>query len=212
MLNKKIAIIGYSGHGLVVAEAAIAKGYNLKYYIEREETRVNYFKLEYLGDEMHSTSEAWNKPDQYILGVGDNLIRKKIVDRFTKRNKEIINVFHPSISLSKHISTGMGNFFSRHVSVNIGTRIGSYCILNTGSIIEHECLIHDFVHIGPGATLAGNVEIGKGSFVGANSVVKQGVKIGENVIIGAGTVIIKNVSDNTTVVGNPGKNIKKNGE
>jgi acetyltransferase-like isoleucine patch superfamily enzyme len=44
--------------------------------------------------------------------------------------------------------------------------------------------------------------------IGANSVIKEGIKIGNNVIIGAGAVIINDVSDNLTVVGNPGK-IKK---
>ena len=44
--------------------------------------------------------------------------------------------------------------------------------------------------------------------IGANSVVKQGIKIGNNVTIGAGAVIINDVSDNLTIVGNPGRIIK----
>ena len=37
----------------------------------------------------------------------------------------------------------------------------------------------------------------------------QGITIGENVMIGAGAVIIKDVESNCTVVGNPGRIIKK---
>ena len=39
--------------------------------------------------------------------------------------------------------------------------------------------------------------------------VKQQISIGENVMIGAGTVIIRDVEDNCTIVGNPGRIIKK---
>jgi acetyltransferase-like isoleucine patch superfamily enzyme len=47
------------------------------------------------------------------------------------------------------------------------------------------------------------VQVGNLSFIGANAVVKQGVKIGVNVTIGAGAVILKDVPDNTVVVGSP---------
>jgi acetyltransferase-like isoleucine patch superfamily enzyme len=49
---------------------------------------------------------------------------------------------------------------------------------------------------------------GKHICIGANAVVKQGITIGRNCMIGAGSVIIKNVPDNSTIVGNPGKIIK----
>ena len=53
--------------------------------------------------------------------------------------------------------------------------------------------IGDSVYIGPGAKILGNVEIGN------------------NVVIGANTVIIKNVADNCTVFGIPGRIVSKDG-
>ena len=38
---------------------------------------------------------------------------------------------------------------------------------------------------------------------------RQQISIGKNVMIGAGAVIIKDIEDDCTVVGNPGKVIKK---
>lgn len=209
MLNKKVAIIGYSGHGLVVSEAAIEQGLNLNFYIEKSEVEKNLFELQYLGDENDMRSKAWLVPDYYILGIGNNSIRSKVVDRFLKKKKKIINVLHPKANISSNASLGNGCFISKGVSINVGSEIGNYAILNTGCVIEHECNINDFVHIAPGAVLAGNVSIGSGSFVGANSVIKQGVSIGKNVIIGAGSVIINNVPDGVVVVGNPGKILKR---
>jgi acetyltransferase-like isoleucine patch superfamily enzyme len=59
-------------------------------------------------------------------------------------------------------------------------------------------------------TLLGRVKVGDYSFIGANSVVKEGISIGNNCIIGAGTVVLCDVPSGVTMVGNPGKIIKKN--
>jgi acetyltransferase-like isoleucine patch superfamily enzyme len=53
--------------------------------------------------------------------------------------------------------------------------------------------------------LCGNVIIGKGSFVGAGAVIRQGITIGKNAVIGAGAVVVKDVADNTTVLGIPAR-------
>ena len=207
MLNKEVVLVGYSGHGYVVAEAAIASNMNLRYYTDKKQITKNPFDLAYLGFEGDLDFAFWNKEYDYILGVGDNLIRRKTADLLISKGVDLLNVIHPSASISAKVQFGIGNFISRNVSVNALVEIGDICILNTGCIIEHECIIRNGVHIAPGAVLAGNVEIGDNTFVGANSVIKQGVKIGTNVIIGAGSVILKDIADNRKIVGNPGKEI-----
>jgi len=49
--------------------------------------------------------------------------------------------------------------------------------------------------------------IKKGAIIGSNSTLLP-VTIGSNAIIGAGSVVTKDVPDNATVIGNPGKIIK----
>jgi len=207
VLNKEVVLVGYSGHGYVVAEAAIASNMNLRNYTDKKQITRNPFDLAYLGFEDDSDFAFWNKEYDYILGIGDNLIRRKTADLLISKGVDLLNVIHPSASISAKVQFGIGNFISRNVSVNALVEIGDTCILNTGCIIEHECIIGNGVHIAPGAVLAGNVKIGDNTFVGASSVIKQGVKIGANVIIGAGSVILKNIADNRKIVGNPGKEI-----
>lgn len=202
-----IVLIGYSGHGLVVGETAIKAGMPLKFYTEKKPVENNLFNLEYLGFEGDENFDGWSKPLNYILGIGDNYVRNAVALRIGLQNKFIANVIHPTANLSRHLNIGKGNFIAKNVAVNAMAKLGDYCILNTGCIIEHECKLGNAVHIAPGAVLAGNVSVGDFSFIGANAVIKQGVKIGNNVIIGAGSVIIKDVSDNQTIVGNPGKAI-----
>lgn len=45
--------------------------------------------------------------------------------------------------------------------------------------------------------------------LGAGVIIVGDVVIGNNVVVGAGSVVVKSVPDNCTVVGNPGKIIKK---
>lgn len=204
-MSDNIILIGYSGHGYVVAEAALAAGMPLNAYCERHINLLNPFKLNYLGQEDDADFAGWKGNHQFLLGIGDNAIRTKIALNILSHQQTLANVVHPETSISKYFQMGVGNFISRQVAVNTFASIGDYCILNTGCIVEHECKIGNSVHIAPGAVLTGNVKVGDFSFIGANCVVKQGVTIGSNVVIGAGSVIIKDVPDHATVVGNPGR-------
>ncbi len=49
----------------------------------------------------------------------------------------------------------------------------------------------------------------KGASIGANATILPGIVIGENAIIGAGSVVLKDVNPNSTVVGNPAREISK---
>lgn len=53
------------------------------------------------------------------------------------------------------------------------------------------------------------VHIKENAWIGANSIILPGVTIGKNAIVGAGSVVTKDVTDNTVVVGNPAKPVKK---
>ena len=206
--NRKTIIIGYSGHGLVVADAAIDCGYNLVAYCDLEKKVNNPFEIEYLGNEANLEPEYFSNDYQFIIGVGDNKIRTKIFNILISKKSIIVSIIHPDSSVSPNCEIHCGTFISRNSSINSFSQIGKNVIINTGSIIEHDCVISDDVHIAPGAVVLGNVKIGKGSFVGANSTIKEGLFIGKNVIIGAGSLALNDLADNSLFYGNPGKIIK----
>lgn len=205
--NRNNLIVGYSGHALVVADAFIESGCYLRYYTEKKRVVLNPFDLEYIGDESDEKFAGWGMQLGFILGIGDNYIRGKIGSLILSKGQRLLNVIHPSSSISKNSQLSDGIFIARGVMVNALARVHNYVILNTGCIIEHECVIDNAAHIAPGAVLAGNVRIGKRTFIGANSVIKQGVVIGDDVIIGAGSVVIKDIPDKSKYVGNPAKKI-----
>jgi sugar O-acyltransferase (sialic acid O-acetyltransferase NeuD family) len=201
----KCSIIGYSGHGLVVAEAAKLSGLPLSFYTDLSAKSENPYQLKYIGDESIESFQYWDSNYAYVLGIGDNAVRVKCAQNVLSKGRELVNVIHPDACISAEVTFGQGNFFSRNCAINPMVKIGDFCILNTSCVVEHHCLLGDGVHVAPGAVLLGNVHVGAGSFIGANSVVKQGVKIGENVIIGAGAVVLKDVGHGKTIVGNPGR-------
>jgi acetyltransferase EpsM len=201
--DRKIILVGYSGHGLVVADTAFENNLNVIGYTEKSANNVNPYKLEYLGNEASPNFDLWNLDVDFILGIGDNKIREYVYNLIIKRNKKVISVINTSASISSFATIGDGVFINRNVSINALVKIGDNVILNTGCIIEHDCVINNNVHIAPGAVLAGNVKVGSGTFIGANAVIKQGVEIGSNVIVGAGTVVLCNISNGSKIVGNP---------
>jgi serine acetyltransferase len=82
-------------------------------------------------------------------------------------------------------------------------------IINTNAIVDHDCFISSFVHICPGVSLAGEVTVGHASWVGIGSSVIQQINIGSDVKVGAGSTIIDSVPSDVTVVGSPGRIVKK---
>jgi sugar O-acyltransferase (sialic acid O-acetyltransferase NeuD family) len=207
--KQEVVLIGYSGHGYVVGEAAIIADFNLRYYADKSELLLNPFELAYLGFDGDEKFQGWSKGYRFILGIGDNDNRQKIALSLSAKGESLLTIVHPHSSISKKSQIGSGVFIARNVSVNPLATIGDYTILNTGSVIEHECIIGNSAHIAPGAVLAGNVKVGDRSFIGANSVIKQGVEIGKDVIVGAGSVIITNIPDGGKFTGNPARPINE---
>jgi sugar O-acyltransferase (sialic acid O-acetyltransferase NeuD family) len=204
----KAILLGYSGHGYVVGEAAILSGIELIGYAELKVLEQNPYGLAFLGDETKERFN-WEVCNKYVLAVGANNIRAKIANRVLEKGGKCLSVIHPDASLAKNVQIGEGTFVARNVAVNPLVQIGDNVILNSSCTIDHECQISANVHIAPGAVLAGNVRVGEGSFIGANSVIREGVKIGKNVVIGAGSVILTDVYDDQVVVGNPAKQINR---
>lgn len=205
MSDKIIILVGYSGHGFVVAETALENNMTIVGYSEKNIQESNPLNIKYLGFEGDDNFIGWSNSYTFLLGIGDNTLRQKVADLIVSKGKSLVSVIHNSASISKSVKIGKGTFVSKNVAVNSLAIIGKNVILNTGCIIEHECVLHDAVHIGPGAVLAGNVTVGERTFVGANAVVKQGIVIGKDVVIGAGSVVIANIPDGKKIVGNPGR-------
>ncbi|MFV5694897.1 acetyltransferase [Flavobacterium sp. LB3P122] len=205
MLDRKVILIGYSGHAFVVAETALENGLEIIGYSDKKESNSDPYNLSYLGFENNDDFIGWQKEVTFVLGIGNNKLRQNIANLIESKGKTVDTIIHKTAHISKNAVIGSGSFINKNVVVNALAVVGENVILNSGCIVEHECVLADAVHIGPGAVLAGNVTVGYRTFVGANAVIKQGIVVGKDVVIGAGTVVITNIPDGKKVVGNPGR-------
>ena len=200
MKMNKISVIGASGHAKVIIDIIEELGCIVENVYDQDEKKTEILN--------HKIVHNFNNiPKHSIIAIGNNCIRKKIADDYSFSLPALV---HPKSIISKYVVLGEGTVVMAGVSVNADSSIGNYCILNTNCSIDHDCKIADFVHISPNVALAGNVEVGECTHIGIGSCVKQGIRIGKNCIIGAGAVIIKDIPDGSTIVGNPGKVIKRN--
>jgi sugar O-acyltransferase (sialic acid O-acetyltransferase NeuD family) len=201
-MNKLYCIYGASGHSKVIVEILEKLGCIIKGLYDDDAKKKSL--CDYPVTNQISMLELQNV--NWIIGIGNNIIRKKIVDRNPLNFGMAID---KSSNISKRTQVGKGSVIMAGVSINSSVKIGEHAIINTNSSIDHDCILEDYIHVSPNATLCGGVQVGKGTHIGAGAVIIPEIKIGNWANIGAGTVIIKDVPDYATVVGNPGRLIKQ---
>lgn len=148
-------------------------------------------------------------PDvQLVCGVGSPGDRRELVRRAEELGATFCTLIHPHAVLTPRIKIGRGTVISAGCLFTSCINIGSHVHLNLAVTVAHDCVIEDFVTISPGVHCSGNVTINEGCFVGTGANIIEKIKIGHWSTIGAGCAVIRDVPDNATMVGVPGKVIK----
>lgn len=108
------------------------------------------------------------------------------------------------------ITVGEGTLISPRVLVGVDAIFGKNVIVRQQAIVSHDCRVGDYCFIGPNAGIMGMVTIGDKSFIGAKALIRENITIGKNCVVGMGAVVNRDVPDNSVVVGNPARAIRKN--
>ena len=205
---KRLAILGASGHGRVVAEVAQSASWDsVEFFDDADVAKAELNGLSIQGG-FERLLEKSKFYDGFHVAIGDNKTRLSILQKLLDFGLSCPNIIAPSAVVSQSASLGFGISIMANVVTNTQTIVGDGAILNTSCSIDHDCKISEGVHISPGAHLAGDVSIGNCSWVGIGSAIIQGKIIGDGSIIGAGSVVISDIPDNVTAVGIPSKTIK----
>ncbi len=204
---KNLAILGASGHGKVVADAALCAGWDrIVFFDDNWLNLKNVNKMPIEGDESSFFSRAADFNGR-VVAIGNNEQRFKKAVQLKDLGLALTTIVHPAAVVSQFSTLGSGCVIFAGAIINSNAKLGDYCIVNTGATIDHDCIIEDAVHISPGVHLAGDVRVGALSWVGIGASVRQKIKIGSHVMVGAGTVVIQDIEDYSTVIGVPGKKI-----
>lgn len=206
---KTLAVIGASGHGKVVADAALRSGWDAIAFFDDawpNLTETGIWRV--LGD-VGEFRRLYEQFDGAFVAIGDNAVRLRIHRELHTFGADLVTVIHPSAVVSEYAEIGSGCAIFANAVVSPFARIGHACIVNTAASIDHDCELADGVHVSPGGRLGGNVRVGESVWVGIGANVKHGTAIGNGAIIGAGAAVIEDVAAGITVVGVPAAPIER---
>ena len=127
---------------------------------------------------------------------------------------------HRLYTLARVISQ-VSRFFTG-IEIHPGAQIGQRLFIDHGMgvVVGETCIIGDDVVIYQGVTLGGTGKekgkrhptIGNNVVIGSGAKVLGSFTVGNNSNIGSNSVVLREVPENCTVVGNPGRIVRKNGE
>lgn len=202
---KRLAILGASGHGKVIADAALLSGFDdVVFFDDAWPKLAANGRWQVVGDSAQLLSRC-REFDGVIVAIGNNSVRASKSIALMDAGAMLTTVVHPSAVISPFAVIGSGSFIAAGAIVQVDATVGRFCIVNTNAVVEHDCALGEAVHISPGAMLAGAVTVGDRSWVGIGACARQLVRIGSDVVVGAGAVVIRSISDSCTVVGNPAR-------
>ena len=204
-MTNKLAIVGASGHGKVIADIAEQLGFIVNFYDDAypSKTHIEHWPIHGTCADLIALNNTSTASSDVVVAIGNNDIRQQKIQLLQQNNFNLITLIHPTAVISQYATIAQGSVVFAGAIINAFANIGIGCIVNTSTIIEHDCAIGDFTHICPNTALAGGVIIGSKSWIGIGSQVKQLSTIGNNCLIGAGSTVIKNISDNVTAFGSP---------
>jgi len=142
-----------------------------------------------------------------LISISKPDAKLKVVEALEAKGAEFTTFVHPSVILGDEVVLGKGVVMCPNSVASYNANIQDFVCINLGTTIGHD------TKIGKGSTLSSQVdicgyaEIGEGVFIGSKATVSPKVKVGNFAKIGAGSVLLKNVKENTFVMGNPAKRI-----
>lgn len=201
----RLAILGASGHGKVIADAALLSGWShISFFDDAWPDLQSNGIWSVEGDTKHLLEHLFDY-DGVIVGIGSNKIRAEKQSLLHRYHANLATIIHPEASVSSFAKVSEGCVVFAQAVINAFAQVQSGCIINSGAVVEHDSMVGNYCHISPNAVLAGGVQLGQQVWVGASSSIKQCLSIGDFAVIGMGAVVINNIPSHTTVVGNPAK-------
>ncbi|MEW5942683.1 MAG: NeuD/PglB/VioB family sugar acetyltransferase [Pseudomonadota bacterium] len=209
---KRLAVLGASGHGKVVADAAELAGWNEIVFFDDAWPSRNTNGIWKVAGDTTSLLAAGGQFDGVVVAIGDNRVRLEKQNLLLERSLPVVSVIHPAAVVSRYAAIGTGSVLFAGAVVNAGAALGQGCIINTGASVDHDCVLEAGVHVSPGARLGGAVRVGKITWIGIGACVRQCVSIGAGAMVGAGAAVVSNVPDSVTVVGVPARAVPPSGD
>lgn len=202
-------VLGAGGHAKVLVDILQEMGQEILAICDtdflKEGTRL-------LGVSVYGSEEfvLRQKPERIFLvnglgSIGNGKDRTDLFLRFKQQGYTFAKIVSPHACVSRNAEIDEGTCVFQGAIIQAGSRVGKNVIVNTRASIDHDCAIADHCHIAPGVTLSGNVTIGEGAHIGCGATIIQGIRVGKRSLVAAGSIVVRNVEEETIVMGIPAR-------
>lgn len=206
MIKNKLILIGAGGHSKSVADSVDLDQYEIAGFLDGYKTGT-HLNLPILGKTLEDVEDYYAY--KYFISIGDVIARKAWFEKLQEYNVDVINIIDKTAIIAPTAKIGIGNFIGKYAIVNADASIGDNNVINTKALVEHECVVGSHTHLSTNSTINGNVVVEDAVFLGSCAVCNGQLRIGEGAVVGSGCVLIKDVEQYTTVVGIPGRVVKR---
>ena len=200
-MEKSIVIVGAGGHASVLFDLATVLNTKSVLVLNDEEGLIKV-------NNTYENRLKFKNEYEFIVGIGDNRIRRKLLKELKEEGYKLSTLIHPSVVIASNAVIKQGTCVIAGAVINNDVVIGEGCIINTKASIDHHSVIGSYTHIAPGVTIAGQCKIGERCLIGVGATIKNGITIVDDVIIGAGGVVVEDILEPGTYIGVPVKKIK----
>jgi sugar O-acyltransferase (sialic acid O-acetyltransferase NeuD family) len=147
--------------------------------------------------------EAW-----FVNGIGSpgNFWKKEaIIASAGVRHERFLTLVHPAASVSRMARLGPGTVVFQNATVTSNVIIGNHVVILPNSVISHDDRIGDYTCVAGGVCISGGVTVGKTCYLGTRSCLNGNIKVGDYCLVGMGSVVLRDVPENSVVVGQPAR-------
>ena len=160
-MKQTLIIIGAGGHGKVIADTlSELSEFRLIGFIDDQvaagtEVHAGVTCLGNVEEILSGRVEA----DNYVVGIGNNSVRKKIHSELERMHLRLASIVHPRAILAPSVSVEQGVVVLQGAVVSTLCVLEKGCIVDAGSIVNHETKIGAFSHLSVGTVVCNNVTV-----------------------------------------------------